>query len=344
MTLVALSYTVVCPVTAIEARWKGGLEGFRRSVPNRAYCCDGDLAGVGFMAADDAEAFVRKLDFHGLRHLEDDRCKDVAVVSHDHGLLHPCSWVQVGRCGPWRTVTLLGRGEEAPVGPAWWDPDAPPPTTQVSNEEFARCFRFLELREKVCSFEDTRSGTTKYITTLHGAALAGMLGLRLRHLTASTAPLADALESAATGVVDQPAVDALLSAADEAERMAEVCAPLASQALYLAARSSRIARAWGLAARRWEAFTRREPDFVAGWLELTWCRNMLGEHERALEAAEQAVAVEPDNHAALGNLAGTLHELGRDEEAFATLRRALSLAPDDPVNRSIARAIGVDPG
>jgi len=342
MTLVALSFTVVCPVATLEARWPGGLAGFRRQVPNRTFCCDGTLAGAGFMAGSDAEAFVRKLEYHGLAHLRDGRCQDVGVVSADDGLLHPCSWLQLGWSGSWRTVTLSGHEQEEPVGPKWWTPQAPPPTSRVTPEVFARHFRFQGLTGKVCTFEDTRDGTPRYITALHGAALVGMLGPRLQHLATSTEGLARKLESAGAAALDEALVAGLLAVADEAERIAEVAPPLASQALFLAAHHARIARRWKVAARRWEAFTDREPTFLGGWLELTWCRNAQGLHERALESAERAVALEPTSPPALGNLAGTLHELGRDEDARRTLHEALALAPDDPVNRHLARLLRLE--
>jgi hypothetical protein len=344
VTLVVLSFTVVCPVTTLEKRWKGGLDGFRRGAPNNTFCCDGDLAGVSFMASEDAAAFIRKLEFHGLVHLEGERCKDIAVASDRQGLLQPCAWLHVSRTDPWCTVTLHGRPAAPAVGPRWWDPDGPPPTAQVPDEEVGRYFRFLEVRDRVCAFEDTRSGTLRYAAALHGVALARMLSLRLHHLVDSTQGPIAALEDADDDVLDAALVQDLTLAAEEAERIADASPLLASQALFLAARLARTAHLWEVAARRWAAFTEREPAFVGGWLELTWCRNMLGLHGLALEAAERAVALEPTDSAALGNLAATLHEFGRDSEAAATIRKALELAPGDGVNRAIARRLGVEPG
>jgi len=344
VTLVVLSFTVVCPVATLEERWRGGLDGFRRGAPNNTFCCDGDLAGVSFMASEDAAAFVRKLEFHGLVHLERERCKDIAVASDRQGLLEPCAWLRVVRTDPWCTVTLLGRPAGPPAGPRWWDPDGPPPTAQVPDEEVGRYFRFLEVRDRVCSFEDTRTGTLRYAAALHGAALARMLSLRLRHLVDSTQGPSAALEDCDDDALDDARVQALTLAGEEAERIADASPLLTTQALLLAARLARVARLWEVAARRWEAFTERVPAFVGGWLELTWCRNRLGAHELALEAAERAVALEPTGPAALGNLAATLHELGRDAEAAATIRQALELVPDDGVNRAIARRLGIEPG
>jgi tetratricopeptide (TPR) repeat protein len=56
-------------------------------------------------------------------------------------------------------------------------------------------------------------------------------------------------------------------------------------------------------------------------------RLILGRPDAALEALDQAVAVEPDNEQALGHRATALAELGRSEAAMACVDRLLQLAP-----------------
>jgi len=56
-----------------------------------------------------------------------------------------------------------------------------------------------------------------------------------------------------------------------------------------------MAGEYHLASRRWRRFLAGEPQFVGGWMELTWCLNMLGEHEDALTAAHKAVELDPED-------------------------------------------------
>lgn len=55
-----------------------------------------------------------------------------------------------------------------------------------------------------------------------------------------------------------------------------------------------------------------------------------GDHEKALEFYQRSVAAEPTNTVAYGNLASTLQDLDRPEEARQVLDRALEVAPDAP--------------
>jgi Flp pilus assembly protein TadD len=90
-----------------------------------------------------------------------------------------------------------------------------------------------------------------------------------------------------------------------------------------------------LATRRWRRFLAGEPQFVGGWMELTWCLNMLGEHEDALTAAHKAVELDPEQPGALANLGGTLLEMGRKDEALAWIDKALALDPEDAITQSL---------
>jgi hypothetical protein len=73
--------SVVVRVDALVARHHGGLEGYRRSVPDAPYADDGVVTRVGFADAEAAGWWVRVLRIKGLR---DD---DIVVCSHTR----PCS-------------------------------------------------------------------------------------------------------------------------------------------------------------------------------------------------------------------------------------------------------------
>ena len=61
----------------------------------------------------------------------------------------------------------------------------------------------------------------------------------------------------------------------------------------------------------------------------------MGERDAAIAAFEQACYSMPHNFPAQRELAEELFEAGRREEAWEHLRRAASLAPNDPKTQSL---------
>ncbi|GAB6039868.1 tetratricopeptide repeat protein [Endothiovibrio diazotrophicus] len=77
-----------------------------------------------------------------------------------------------------------------------------------------------------------------------------------------------------------------------------------------------------------ERFAGRWPDAPIGWTIRFACRQSRGEFEEALQAARQAVRLDPTTPDAHSNLGIALQSLGRLEEAEAAYRRALAIRPD----------------
>lgn len=97
----AVLIEAVCAVVrrdAIDLRVSGGWAAFEAAVPSGAFCYDSELASVGFMAVEDAEAFLTHLRSLGLR------------LSRDSGDSDVCLIEQLGRSGapaPWLGTTRL---------------------------------------------------------------------------------------------------------------------------------------------------------------------------------------------------------------------------------------------
>jgi hypothetical protein len=88
--------SVIIRVPAIRERYAGGWTAFDDGVPNNTLCSDDEVARVGFMDPNDAEAYVAALQRHGLVFMRDGQCQDIAVALQTDGLVTPCDWLEFG--------------------------------------------------------------------------------------------------------------------------------------------------------------------------------------------------------------------------------------------------------
>jgi len=88
--------SVVIQVNAIARRFPGGVEGFRRAVPNDTMSADNELARVGFMAPGDVQEYVRSLEACGLVYKRDGKPIDLVVVDQQSGPTVACDWIEFG--------------------------------------------------------------------------------------------------------------------------------------------------------------------------------------------------------------------------------------------------------
>ncbi len=85
----------------------------------------------------------------------------------------------------------------------------------------------------------------------------------------------------------------------------------------------------GQASRQAAVKQKAEPEpTVAGWIELSLERFEAGDLEDALEAAQKALELEPDNVRAHNNLCVTYGRLQRWQQAIAACEQALAVDPD----------------
>jgi hypothetical protein len=98
MSVLIEGISVVIRVERIAAQFQSNFDAFKRLIPHQNFCADGELVRVGFMAPDDARAFVAKLEGAGLRFLNDQRqALDIAVVDQRQGFTTECTWAVFGR-------------------------------------------------------------------------------------------------------------------------------------------------------------------------------------------------------------------------------------------------------
>lgn len=97
MAVLIEGISVVIRVEALRARFPGGWQGFLQIVPNRTLCADGEIARLGFMEPENAEALVTRLQQGGLVFLRDDEFVDLAVVQPPQTPAARCPWLEFAR-------------------------------------------------------------------------------------------------------------------------------------------------------------------------------------------------------------------------------------------------------
>jgi len=106
---------VVVPVSVLEEKYTGGLDGYVQDHGRSTYCCDGHLTRVGFMAPPLVGEFIEELEQKGLQPLEGKRWKDVAVVDQlFRRPTAPCDWIHVGVAPDGRVFACLKEHEDEP--------------------------------------------------------------------------------------------------------------------------------------------------------------------------------------------------------------------------------------
>jgi len=94
MAVLIEAISVVIRADALVRNFPGGLEAFKRTVPNTTLCTDGELVRVGFMSPDDVGAFVERLEDAGLVFARDGKAVDIAVVDQQRGPTMPVDWLE----------------------------------------------------------------------------------------------------------------------------------------------------------------------------------------------------------------------------------------------------------
>ena len=103
--------------------------------------------------------------------------------------------------------------------------------------------------------------------------------------------------------------------------------------------AARLLKRWDEAASLFRRVTELRPEFVAGWLELTWALASLRRFEEAERAARTAVDLDPEDAGALGNLAAVLLERDKIDAARSVAEKALMADPADSKNQAVLAAI-----
>jgi hypothetical protein len=125
MAVLVEANSIIVRVQAIHNRYAGGWTAFDDSVPNNTLCSDGEVARVGFMDPNDAEAYIGELERRGLTFLRDENSQDIAFAVQNGGITMPCDWLEFGQIdvAPGQSVSavwLKGAASREVICPQNW--------------------------------------------------------------------------------------------------------------------------------------------------------------------------------------------------------------------------------
>jgi hypothetical protein len=153
MSVLVTCWTGVLRIDALEARYPGGLEGFRtwfrEGAPwNTSYHHDEHLAAVSFLNLGFLDDLANRVEGDGLVGIADGAWKDFVFLNQIEGLcddLHTCDWLQVANHPDGLRCWLADLGE--PAAPEGYDPSAF--VAAELSESAAAVMRGVEGREPV---------------------------------------------------------------------------------------------------------------------------------------------------------------------------------------------------
>ena len=97
MAVLIEAISVVIKAKPLIEKYRGGWEQFKKDVPNKTLCADGEIIRVGFMVPADVEKFINFLELKGLVFLTNNISQDIVVVDQQKGPTKNCSWIDYGK-------------------------------------------------------------------------------------------------------------------------------------------------------------------------------------------------------------------------------------------------------
>lgn len=333
---------VVIRNATVEARLAGGMQEYERRCPNRTFCTDGEICRVGFMTITDAASYVESLESPGFRRPTPEGSPEVALISQTAGFDHPCDWLELGRLDlgdgqSAEVASLRGTTLSTLVAPPGWTPGK---MRQIRVAEY----EFLGTKGDVDVFRHKATGELRYVgRTQEGAPPAHISRAAIQDRFMS---LAD--ELARLGAFEGASADdyqgELAALHQRAKQLVEDTQASEPGPLQLQGIAARLLLQWDEAASLFRRVTEMRPEYVDGWLELTWALASLRRFEEAERAARKAVDLVPDRADALSNLAAALLEQGRLDEAQQMAEKAVAVDPADAKCRAVLAAVTVARG
>lgn len=345
----AILVEILCVVIrhdAIERVFRGGWAAFRQShSPNSSVCSDGELVRFGFMALDDAKAYISTLEAGGLVFHRDGQAVDLAMVHQIRGLALPAPWLEVGTLHfngcPVVACWLAGRQpDNLAVPPGWKYEGSSSQHPAVEGLADGDRFKFLRRQEGVDVYLNLLTGKEVYVgrPTIAGETEPALftqleaISYEIWDLEAKMQRLQAARDK--QGIV--PLVHRLnAELLPEVERIAEGPGREMPAAHFVLGRILRMLHRREDAEQQFRRANALQPGVSKILLELVRCLGELNKHQEALPFARQAVEVAPAEASTWGNLAMCLIQCGEREEARKAINHAIGLDPKDAINRHI---------
>lgn len=296
-------------------------------IRNSTAIADDDLWRCSFMIMEDASKFARSLEALGLNASRGPDSDAVIVSEFDLSIEPYCEWLNTSKWEKAVIAWLAGTEPRTVVAPEGWDPKVGSGLTYSPGKDQ---LEFLRVEGQVEVYRDKQTGKEVYIgrTSMPVEALFKSAGqIITNHLRS----------------IDEP----VLTGADAAE----VASAIAMLDQVLAEVSDEWRAYWmhgkghlalGNLSAAYDSFTRAyalEKNEQAISRELAGVCLELGKYQQAVELAERAVSLQPDNDELLSNLALAHLLAGNIEAAQKTICAALKIDSSDSINQNVAMVI-----
>lgn len=329
MAIALEAWTVVARRSSIEQKVEGGLEQILQISAAMAWH-DEDLFAHSFMVEGDAFRFMEQLNQQGLEH-KDTADPDLILFCCEDQSVEPwCEWFRHSPYAKAQIGWLEGSKPEKIYAPNNWSPDEEPKIQFHDREQFEKEYEWVEEKDGVETFQHRETGKKVYIgrTSQSPAERWGKAGKVIgEHLVA---PGQKPLQG-------EPA-EHVRAAVDELESM--IAESNADWRCYFFAGKGQIALGDYAKARQWlETAMEQVDDVESVARELGGVCLVLGDGAKAVEVAQKAASLRPDDAESIGNLAVAYLVNGQQHEAEKTIQAALKLDPNDEINANVSKMV-----
>ena len=292
------------------------------------------------MAIVDAVSYLDHLESLGFARPTSEGSPEVALINQVIGFVLPCdwlelNWIDLGGDAPTAVAWLRGTALSQLVAPPHWKPGK---MIRVAAKELSER-EFLGTEEGVDAFRDTATGELLFVGRTQDNAppahiSTGMVRERYSSLVDELTRLG-AIENAPSGDYQGD----VASCYQRAKQLVQDTQAAEPGPLQLQGIAARLLKRWDESASLFRRVTELRPEYLAGWLELTWALAFLRRFEEAERAARTAVALDPEGAGTLSNLAAVLVEQDKFDEARVMAEKAIGLDPAAAKIRAVLAAI-----
>lgn len=160
MAVSALVFSVIVRNLSVERHLPEGQDDLEQACPNSTFCSDGTISRIGFMALEDATAFIDWLRSVGFIVLRDGKSDEVALTYHLTGFLYQCDWLELGVFEGHPIAWLKGSDPGTAYIPAF---ERGSPTHGLRPSDFNEQYEFVEKRDNLDVYRNKITGEEVYV-------------------------------------------------------------------------------------------------------------------------------------------------------------------------------------
>ena len=344
MPVLVEAISVIVRTAAIHAKYAGGWTTFLLDVPNQTLCFDDDLVRVGFMSPVDVKHYANALAAKGLK-VADGKCTDAVdfvVIDQREGPTAQCDWAEFYRLtvlelgGTISVCRLRGNQSHRVALPENWNYNSSLSRKHefVPNEKMQDQLRFLRRDGELDVYLNIETGSEVFIGRANSSEFAD-----LEAVCASALALDSQIEAARNSdddlKVDRICDEIRNKLLPRAKALCTEATEHQAFAFFAYGLVLRVLKDYQNAIEQFRQSLVLSPNTINTLLEITLCFSQAGQLIQAETYARKAVSVEPTSASAWGNLAMTLIEADKKQEAFEAISRAVKLDPNDEKNKYI---------